>query len=348
MHPNLNLSEQIRSELTQNLNIIINSAAVSDLTVDFDVATRINVTGPLELLHLARQSPRMEVFVQVSTAFVNCDRTGYVEEALYSGGNNSIDWQADYDKIQSMTSIKLKKKGASFLRGFPDVYAYTKRMAEEMLNRTNTEGTAPPIPMVFIRPSIVVASESEPMPGWTDSKGMLNTLTISMGLGVMKDMPGNPDSSIDVIPVDYVARQLLVAVVYARTQAQQTQGREKLLIVHSATSGANPVTAIKFFQDIIKFQNMFPYEKRAGVAQLTMHENVASYQRAFRYRSQLPTQALYYITRVFSTRKYRGNVNELKDGIEQVRQANLTFQFYMYNQWVFDNANTQKLEDFLQ
>ena len=79
-------------------------------------------------------------------------------------------------------------------------------MAEELLYRTNKSGTAPPIPMVFIRPSIVSAAESEPMPGWTDTQGLLSGMTLAVGLGVMKDMPGNPDSSFDAIPVDYVAR----------------------------------------------------------------------------------------------------------------------------------------------
>jgi len=47
-------------------------------------------------------------------------------------------------------------------------------------------------------------------------------------------------------------------------------------------------------------------------------------------------------------KKIRNDVSELKDGVEQVRQANETFHFYMSNDWVFDNANTHKLEDFLQ
>lgn len=70
--------------------------------------------------------------------------------------------------------------------------------------------------MLVIRPSIIAASHSEPMPGWTDTQGLLSGMTLAMGMGVMKDMPGNPDSFIDIIPVDFVARQLLVAIAYAR------------------------------------------------------------------------------------------------------------------------------------
>ena len=64
-----------------------------------------------------------------------------------------------------------------------------------------------------------------------------------------------------------------------------SQGRESLFILQSATSGANPITAMKFFKDMITYMNNFPYEKRAGVAQLTMHRDPVAYERAFRYRS---------------------------------------------------------------
>ena len=56
-------------------------------------------------------------------------------------------------------------------------------------------------------------------------------MTLAVGLGVMKDTLGNPESFFDVIPVDYVARQLLVAIAYGRYRAQQTQGREDLLVI---------------------------------------------------------------------------------------------------------------------
>jgi len=41
-------------------------------------------------------------------------------------------------------------------------------------------------------------------------------------------------------------------------------------------------------------------------------------------------------------------VQQLKEGVEQVRLANITFEFYMSNEWVFDNANAQRLDEFLR
>jgi len=78
-----------------------------------------------------------------------------------------------------------------------------------------------------------------------------------------------------------------------------------------------------------------------------MHRDTAAYEKAFRYKTSLPTKALFYATRVFATKKFAGDVAELRDGIEQVREANESFKFFTANEWVFDNANCQKLEQFL-
>ena len=81
---------------------------------------------------------------------------------------------------------------------------------------------------------------------------------------------------------------------------------------------------------------------------MTIHRNPLKYERTFKYRSQIPTKVLFYMTRVLGSKKFAGDVRELRDGVEQVRQANITFQHYTMNEWVFDNANTSKLEAFMR
>lgn len=78
-----------------------------------------------------------------------------------------------------------------------------------------------------------------------------------------------------------------------------------------------------------------------------MFRDEQQYERNFRYKSQLPAQALYYLTRVLGSKKFANDVVELKAGVEQVRQANNSFKFYVQNEWVFDNGSSQMLELFL-
>ena len=96
------------------------------------------------------------------------------------------------------------------MKGFADTYVYSKRMAESVLIETNDVRAAArgqaPIPLLIIRPTIVSASHCEPMPGWTDTQGILSGVTLAVGMGVMKHMPGNQEAFIDIIPVDFVSR----------------------------------------------------------------------------------------------------------------------------------------------
>ena len=45
-----------------------------------------------------------------------------------------------------------------------------------------------------------------------------------VGLGILKDIPGHSDSLCDIIPVDYVARQVLVSLAFASSEAKKTKG----------------------------------------------------------------------------------------------------------------------------
>ena len=101
MHKDLNLTEPLISEIKQSLNIIINCAATIDMKVKVDMAVRTNVTGPIKLLRLAQSSPNAEAFVQVSTCYVNCDRTGYIEETIYQ--NKLKNWTKEYERVTRMS-----------------------------------------------------------------------------------------------------------------------------------------------------------------------------------------------------------------------------------------------------
>ena len=63
MRLDLGFSTELRQELTQNLNIIINAAASMDFDEQLDVAVRINTTGVLLLLKLAEESRTIEALL---------------------------------------------------------------------------------------------------------------------------------------------------------------------------------------------------------------------------------------------------------------------------------------------
>jgi fatty acyl-CoA reductase len=150
------------------------------------------VTGPLKLQELAKQCPNLQVFCQVSTLYSFVDRTGFIDERV--SYPSDVDWQADYNKIQASDPQSILDLQKHIVGKFPNNYCYTKRMAEELLIKNLREDVAKgerAIPLVMVRPSIISASHSEPVPGWTDSLGLLSGFYAIAGHGILRDLPLN-------------------------------------------------------------------------------------------------------------------------------------------------------------
>jgi fatty acyl-CoA reductase len=73
---------------------------------------------------------------------------------------------------------------------FPNTNTFTKRMAEHLLNDNNTKK----FPISIVRPSIIGASIDEPFPGWIDSVAFSGGIYLSAGLGILRELPGDPNN----------------------------------------------------------------------------------------------------------------------------------------------------------
>lgn len=126
------------------------------------------------------------------------DKQGQLlEEKLMA---SPFDWPALYSQISQMTASDIAHYSQTLLGNFPNTYVFTKRMAEHMLVENNAKGLA----LYFIRPTIIGASLEEPCPGWTDSIGLAGGLYLLAGLGLLREMPGDPNNIGDIVPVDLV------------------------------------------------------------------------------------------------------------------------------------------------
>jgi hypothetical protein len=62
---------------------------------------------------------------------------------------------------------------------------------------------------------MIVASFEEPVPGWTDSLGVIGGFYAIAGHGILRDLPMNPKLLMDQIPVDILANQILAALPFS-------------------------------------------------------------------------------------------------------------------------------------
>jgi HAD superfamily hydrolase (TIGR01490 family) len=98
--------------------------------------------------------------------------------------------------------------------GWPDAYAYTKALGEQAL--TETKGK---VPVSIVRPSIIESSLAEPFPGWIRGFRMAEPVIISYARGLLKQFPGVPEGTVDVIPVDIVVAAIIAVAAVGPEQA---------------------------------------------------------------------------------------------------------------------------------
>ncbi|MBS1265103.1 MAG: Phosphoserine phosphatase SerB1 [Acidimicrobiaceae bacterium] len=89
------------------------------------------------------------------------------------------------------------------------------------------------VPVSIVRPSIIESAIAEPSPGWIRGFRMAEPVIISYARGLLKEFPGVPEGTIDVIPVDYV-----VAAICAVAARGPIEGAD---IVQVASGSVNPL-----------------------------------------------------------------------------------------------------------
>ena len=112
--------------------------------------------------------------------------------------------------------------------GWPDAYAFTKALGEQAL--TESKGN---VPVSIVRPSIIESAWAEPRPGWIRGFRMAEPVIISYARGLLKEFPGVPEGTIDVIPVDIVVAAIIAVAAAGPEDAP--------FITQVASGGINPL-----------------------------------------------------------------------------------------------------------
>jgi alcohol-forming fatty acyl-CoA reductase len=112
--------------------------------------------------------------------------------------------------------------------GWPDAYAYTKALGEQAL--TETKGK---VPVSIVRPSIIESALAEPFPGWIRGFRMAEPVILSYARGLLKEFPGVPEGTVDVIPVDIVVAAIIAVAAAGPERAAP--------ITQVASGGSNPL-----------------------------------------------------------------------------------------------------------
>lgn len=165
--PRLGLSRASYDELTRSVDTIVHSAASVSFALPLPEARQINVEGTRRVLELAGDTPGLERYAHISTAYVAGTHTGSFGER-------------DFDLGQR----------------FRNSYEQSKFESEALVR------SRPEIPFTILRPSIVVGDRRS---GWTSAFNVLYWPLRAFARGLFTEVPAVPTAPVDVVSVDYVA-----------------------------------------------------------------------------------------------------------------------------------------------
>lgn len=143
------ISEEDRKDIIENVDIIIHAAA----DVRFDNTLKelclINLRGTREVLKLAKECKKLQMFAYISTAFSHCDRK-YIEEKFYDAPIDPelmIKIAEKYEELGDAETLNTITE--NLVSPWPNTYSFSKALSEELMRKYGSE-----VPIIIIRPSI--------------------------------------------------------------------------------------------------------------------------------------------------------------------------------------------------
>lgn len=119
------------------------------------------------------------------------------------------------ESIENFKEHEIDLMEAKILETAPNTYVYTKALAESIVNEASEKLG---LRAVIIRPSIVLPTYQEPMPGWNDNINGPTGYMIGIGQGVIRSVYCETNLCGNFVPVDLAINGLLVSTWHYLTQ----------------------------------------------------------------------------------------------------------------------------------
>ncbi|KAG0029633.1 hypothetical protein BGZ81_003560 [Podila clonocystis] len=173
----------------------------------------MNCYGTFRTLKLAQGMPLLAAFVHVSTSFVNAHLTGQqINEQIYPYPLGDAEKLFDmFEKMSDDDLLAYERRVA--LQVFPNTYIVSKSLTEQLIKCwSGSMG----LPVVIVRPSMVTAALSEPVPGWVEGMSGFNGVMVLCALGAIQEWIGDENLVMDLVPVDMVCNTILMVATQAK------------------------------------------------------------------------------------------------------------------------------------
>lgn len=276
--------------LPTDLDAIVHCAGDVSFDPPVDEGFRTNVQGTRELLARVREAGNDIHYVHISTAYVAGRRRGSIPEGPVpqvvdleaelrwglsqreeiehrSRGTEVLTAERkraekEHSRAGLLTAAnateearkqwvkdELVRVGTERARslGWTDCYTFTKALGERVV-----EEHAQTNRVSIVRPSIIESALVKPYPGWIEGFKMMEPLILAYGRGELPDMPGAPDTTVDVVPVDHV-----VAAIVAVLAHPPEVGTPEYY--HVSSGDRNPLTFSNLYESVRGYFDEHPF-----------------------------------------------------------------------------------------
>ncbi|KAL0103252.1 hypothetical protein PUN28_017513 [Cardiocondyla obscurior] len=197
----LGLSASDKQMLIERVTIVVHGAASVRFNNSLKFAILTNTRATRDMCILAQKMKNLVAFVYVSTAFAPANEP-FIDEKVYPP---IYDWQKMIDIAESLDEHSLNIFTAKCLGSTPNTYIFTKHLSEGIIRDYSSS-----LPCAIIRPSSIMPTIKEPMPGWIDNVYGPIGLFLGGGKGILRVACCAKSVSEDLVPADIVVKNILV------------------------------------------------------------------------------------------------------------------------------------------
>ncbi|KAK3928853.1 Fatty acyl-CoA reductase wat [Frankliniella fusca] len=336
--PRLGLSDESVEKLKET-QVIFHVAATVRFDEKMRLATAINVQSNIDLLRLARTMPDLKAFVHVSTAYSFPQRK-LVEEVFYEP---DVSPDRLLNIVNNMDDAMLEAITPQLITTWPNTYAFTKAVGEAAI-REHSHG----LPVVMVRPSIVISTAREPIAGWINNVYGPTGVVMGAGVGLLKVLHCDGELRADMVPVDMVINNIIAAAWDMGLSKENQQNEEAKVeeseheadpaVLNFVSSPDSPITWGGFMELCAKGVHI-PSVRCIWYYDFRVVRNIHLYNVYIMLMHLLPALLVDTGCRLVGKKPF------LWDAYKKIHKFSAVIAHFATNEWTFKNDNVHKLWD---
>ncbi|XP_015178305.1 PREDICTED: putative fatty acyl-CoA reductase CG5065 [Polistes dominula] len=326
---NLGMNPIDRQIIIDNVSIIIHNAANVRFDDDLQNAIFTNTRSIHEICLLGESMKKLEVLLHISSTYAHCDKP-VVHEIPYKPSD--FNWMDAIKIAENVDDYLLRVLTSKLIGNMPNTYIFTKKLAEDVINYYSDR-----LPCVICRPSIVINTIDDPIPGWIDNFNGPVGLMVAGGKGLLNGAYFNSDKVMDYIPVDLAVKVFILAIY---TRGQKTVEQHPTAMVYNESSyKLKKITLQYIISKSLEYNQINPLSNPLWYPTVIIFSNFYLYYIYFIFLQLLPAMVIDQILKLMGHKPILAKIQR------KIYISSVFLSYFIDHSWDFVNEKAVQLLD---